>query len=97
MELHPALNVRYYARVHGLYTDASRDNFTVFSCWGDLILSKFQNQFCTCSAQPGQKCESVSILNTKIPAPLRVGDFVIVRGTDKGYIEYLNKGRYVTV
>ena len=30
-------------------------------------------------------------------ATLRVGDCVLVRGTDKGYIECLNADNYVTV
>ena len=37
------------------------------------------------------------MFNTKIPAPLRVADCAIVRGTDKGYIEFLNKDNYVTI
>ena len=32
-----------------------------------------------------------------MPEPLRVRDCVIVRGADKGYIEYINKDNYVTV
>ena len=32
-----------------------------------------------------------------MPAPLRIRDYVIVRGTYKGYVEYLNKDNYVTV
>ena len=73
------------------------DYFPVFDCWGDLILSEFQNQFCACSVQPGQKCELGFLFNAKIPAPLRVKYCVIVRGVDKGYIECLNKYNYVTV
>ena len=34
---------------------------------------------------------------TKMTEFLRVGDCVLVRGTDKGYIECLNKYNYVTV
>ena len=30
-------------------------------------------------------------------APLHIGDCVLVRGTDKGYIEFLNEDNYVTV
>ena len=59
-------------------TTAVRDDFPGFACWGDLILSKFQNQFCACSAQPGQKFELVSLFNTKIPAVLQVGDCILV-------------------
>ena len=73
------------------------DYFPVFDCWGDLILSEFQNQFCACSVQPGQKCELGFLFDAKIPAPLRVKYCVIVRGVDKGYIECLNKYNYVTV
>ena len=32
-----------------------------------------------------------------MPEPFRVGDFVLVWGTDKGYIECLNKYNYGTV
>ena len=69
------------------YTTALHDNFPEFACWRVLILSKFQNQFCACSAQLGQKFGLGSLFNTKMPAPLRIGAFVIVRGTDKVYIE----------
>ena len=48
------------------------DNFPVFACWGDFILRSFQNQFFACLAQPGKKFESVSLFNTKIPAPAGV-------------------------
>ena len=68
-----------------------------FDCWGDLILSKFQNQFFACSAQPGRKRESGFLFNTNMYAHLRIGDCVLVRDKDKGYIECLNKGKYVTV
>ena len=68
------------------YTTALCDNFSGFSCWGDLILSKFQNQFCAYSSQPGQKCKSGLLLNTKMTAPLRIRDCVLVIGTDKGCI-----------
>ena len=37
---------------------ALRDSFSGFACWGDLVLSGFQNQFCACSSQPGQRYES---------------------------------------
>ena len=73
------------------------NSFPMIACWGDLILSEFQNQFCTCSSHPGQKLESRLLLNTKITAPLKVGDCVLVKGTYKGYIEWLNKYNYVTV
>ena len=43
-----------YFSIMPTYTTAFRNNFTRFACWGDLIFSKFQNQFCTCSAQPGK-------------------------------------------
>ena len=48
------------------------DDFTGFAFWGDLILRKFQNQFCNFSAQPGKKCESGSLFNTNITESLRV-------------------------
>ena len=53
---------------------ASHDNFPRFACWGGLILSEFQNHICACSTQQGQKFESVSLFNTKMPAALWVGD-----------------------
>ena len=56
-----------------LYTTVLCDNFPRFACWGDLILSEFQNQFCACLAQPGKKCESGSIFNIKMPVSLQVG------------------------
>ena len=37
------------------------------------------------------------MFNTKMPATLMVRDCVLVRGTDKGYIECLNEDNYVTV
>ena len=55
-----------------------------------MILSEFQNKFCAYSEQPEQKREPGLMFNTKIPEPLRVGDCVLVMGTDKGYIECLN-------
>ena len=61
-----------------LTNNALRDNFTGFACWGDLILREFQNQFCACSAQPGQKCEPGSLFNTEMPASLRVKYCVIL-------------------
>ena len=79
------------------HTTALRDNFTGFACWGNLILRSFQNQFYACSEHPGQKWESVFLFNPNINAPLRVRDCVLVRGTYKGCIEYLNKDNYVTV
>ena len=60
---------------------ALRNNFPGFACWGDLILSEFQNQSCACSAQSGQKCESGSLFNTKIPVALRMLYYIIMRGT----------------
>ena len=60
-------------------------------------MSEFKNYFCACSAHTGQKCELVSLFNTKIPAPLQIKDCFLVRGTDKDYIEYLNEDNYVTV
>ena len=60
-------------------------------------MSEFQNQFCACSERPGQKCKSGSIFKTKIPAPLWIIDFVLVRGADKSYIEFLNEDNYVNV
>ena len=44
-----------------------------FACWIDLILSEFQNQFCDCSAHPGQERESGLLFSPKIPALLRIG------------------------
>ena len=64
------------------YTTGLRNNLPEFACWGDLILRKFQNQFCACSAQPGQKCESGLMFNTKMPAVLRVRDYILARVTD---------------
>ena len=32
-----------------------------------------------------------------MPAPLRVGDYILVRGTDKCYIECINKDNFVTI
>ena len=64
------------------YTTALGNNFPGFVCWGVLILSKFQNQFCACAEQPGQKCESRSLFNTNMPAVLWVGDYILVRVTD---------------
>ena len=61
------------------YTAAFRANFHEFSCWEDLFLSKFQNQFCAASTQLGQKCELESLFNTKITASLQVGDFILVK------------------
>ena len=80
-----------------LPTTALRDNFPGFDFWGDLILSEFQNQFYACSSQPGQRCKSGLLFNTKMPAPLRIGECIQVRGTYKGYIELLNKDNYVNV
>ena len=37
-----------------LTTTVFRNNFPGFSCWVDLILIKFQNQFRDFSAQPGK-------------------------------------------
>ena len=54
------------------YTTVLNDNFHGFACWGDLILSKFQNQFYDCSAWPGKKFESGLLFNTNMPASLRV-------------------------
>ena len=60
------------------HTTLLRDNSRVFACWGDLILNEFKNQFCACSAQPGQKCEAGLLFNTKMPAVLRVVDCILV-------------------
>ena len=73
------------------------NSFPMIACWGDLILSEFQNQFCTCSSQPGQKLESGLLFNSKMPTPFRVRDYVLLRGTCRGYIECLNKYNNVTV
>ena len=59
-------------------TTALRDNFPRFACWGDLVFSKFQNPFRAWSAQPGQKCESWSMFNTKMSAVLWFRDCIIV-------------------
>ena len=40
------------------------------------------NQFCACSAQPGQKCESGSLFSTKMPAALLAGDCILARDVD---------------
>ena len=63
-----------------------QNNFPRFACLVYLILSQFQNQFFTFSEQLGQKFEAGLLFNTKMPAPFRVRDFVLVRGTDKGSI-----------
>ena len=66
--------LQLYVIIVGLgYTTALHDNFSGFASWGDLILSKFQNQFYACSAQPGQKCESGLLFGTNMPASLWVG------------------------
>ena len=69
-----------------------RNNFPGFACWGDSISSEFQNQFCACSAQPVQKCESGSLFNTKIPAALRVRDYILVRGKDTIFSYMIEEG-----
>ena len=74
----------------GAHTTDFRGNFPGFACWGDFILNEFKNRFCAYSEQPEQKREPGLMFNTKIPEPLRVGDCVLVMGTDKGYIECLN-------
>ena len=78
-------------------TTTFHNNFAGFACWGYLIPSELQNQLFACSAQPGQKCESGLMFNTKMPAPLHIRDCVLLRGADKGYIEYYNEDKYVTV
>ena len=60
------------------YTTTFHDNFPGFDFWGDLILSKFQNQFCACSEEPGKKSESGILFNTNMPAALRVIDCIIL-------------------
>ena len=60
-------------------------------------MKKFQNHFCACSAQPGQKFTSGSLFNTNMPAPLQIGNCGVVRDTYKVYKELLNKDNYVTV
>ena len=73
-----------------------RNNFPGFYCWGYLI--EIISKLVLCLIIPARKkCEPVFLFNTKIPAPLQVGDFVLVRGTDKGYIEFLNEYNYATV
>ena len=64
------LYIILYVPMRSTHTTASHDNFSWFSCWGDLILSRFQNQFCTCSAHLGKKRESGSLFNAKMPAAL---------------------------
>ena len=86
---------RSHVRSHIL--GAFCDNFPGFACWGGLILSGFQNQFCACSVQPVKKYESGLLFNTNMPEPLQFGYYVIVRGTDKCYINCLNEDNYVTV
>ena len=61
---------------------AFRDNFSGCACSGNSILRNKSKQFCVCLEQPGRKCESVFLFNTKMPADLRVGHFMLVRGTD---------------
>ena len=79
------------------YNTTFCDNFFGFACWRHLILSKFQNQSCTFSSQPGQKCESATLFNTNMHLFLWLGDCIIVTSTDKSYTKYLNKNNYVTV
>ena len=78
-------------------TNALRDNFPGFACWGDLILSEFQNQFCACSAQPRQTCELVLLFNAKIPVSFHIKYCVLERGKDKRNIECFKENNYVTV
>ena len=61
------------------HTTALRDNFPRFSCWEDLILREFQDQFCACSARPGQECESLSLLNIEMPTAFSVGHWILVK------------------
>ena len=56
-----------------VHTTALHDNFPGFSCWGDLIFSKFQNQFCACWAQLGKEYELGLLFNIKISVLLQVG------------------------
>ena len=73
-------------------TTVLRDNIPGFPCWGYFILSKFQNQFCACSAHPGETIESGSLFNTKMPAALRFVDYIIVRGADTMFWYMVEEG-----
>ena len=55
-------------------------------------MSKFQNQFCACSTQPGKKIEPGSLFNDNMPAPLWIGDCVIVRDTYTMFYYMLEEG-----
>ena len=79
------------------YTTAFHGKFPRFACWGDLILSQFQNQFCACSAQPRQTCELVLLFNAKIPVSFHIKYCVLERGKDKRNIECFKENNYVTV
>ena len=61
---------------------AFHDSFPRFACMGYLIFRKYQNQFCTCSAHTGHKCELGSLFDTNMPVLLRVGDWVLDRDRD---------------
>ena len=64
------------------YTSGSMQYFSRFSCWGDFILRKIQNQFCACPVHP-EKYESGSLFNINITASLRDVDCVLLRSTTK--------------
>ena len=68
------ITVEYIHNIYngGIHTTVLGDNFPGFACWGNLILSEFQNNFYACSAQPGKKRESGSLFNTKMPESLLV-------------------------
>ena len=57
---------------------AVRDNLSGFAYWGHLILIKFQNKFCACSADPGQKYEPGLMFDTNMSASFQVGDCVLL-------------------
>ena len=85
----------------GMHPTTSKNNFMFFTRKYPILLhyaiispgllaaniwENFQNQFSTCSEQPGQKCELGLLFNNRMPAPLQIGDCVILRVTDNGYI-----------
>ena len=71
--------------------------FTRFSFRGILILSQFQILFPALSARPSQKCISLLLSDTNMPAVFWVRECALMRITDKYYIECLDKDNYITV
>ena len=71
--------------------------FTRFTFWGVVILNRFQILFPALSEQPRQKCISVLLFYTNIPALFWVRYCILMRGIDKYCIECLDKDKYITV